>query len=92
MANIRKIIQNHIKKSKEIKEKNDEICHCPPADKTWHEVNEPKVGFSVDLEEQKVGYEQTMLVIGTLGAMFDWWSQLDTGLKSGSRLVCLIIV
>ena len=34
MANIRKIIQNHIKKSKEIKEKNDEICHCPPADKT----------------------------------------------------------
>ena len=72
------------------------ICLCLPPDRTWHKVNEPKVDYSGDLEERKVGHEPrlepcwTKLVIDpqcNVGLMI----LAGLGPKSGFRHVCLII-
>ena len=67
-----------------------------PPDRTWHKVNDPKVDYSGDLGEWKVGHEPrvepywTMLVIGTQCTMGPT-SLAGVGPKSESRHVCLII-
>ena len=51
----------------------------PQPDRTWHKVNDPKVDFSGDLGEGKVGHEPrlepcwTLQVIDPLGAIWAWW-------------------
>ena len=55
----------------------DFICFCLPP---GHNVNDPKVDYSGDLGEGKVGHEPrlkpcwSMLVIGLLSAMWFWWA------------------
>ena len=34
------------------------ICLCLPPDKIWHKVNDPKVKYSGDLGEEKVGHKE----------------------------------
>ena len=56
------------------------ICLCLQPDRTWHKINDPKVDYSGDLGEGKIGQEPrlesfwTMLVIGQLSAMWAWWA------------------
>ena len=51
------------------------ICLCLPPDRTWPKVIDPKVDYSGNLGEGKVGHEPrldpcwSMLVIGPLSAM-----------------------
>ena len=72
------------------------ICLCLPPDRTWHKVNDPKVDYSRDLGEGKVGHEPrlepclTMLVIGPL-CNVSLMSLARHGPKAGSRHVSLII-
>ena len=59
------------------------ICHCLPPDRTRHKVNGPKVDYSGDLGEGKVGHEPklescwNMLIIGPPSAMWACWAKLD---------------
>ena len=51
------------------------ICHCLPPDRTRHKVNDPKVDYSGDLGEEKVGQKprleprRTVLFIDPLSVM-----------------------
>ncbi len=38
-----------------------DICLCLPLDRTWHKINEPKVDYSGDWGERKVGHDSTSL-------------------------------
>ena len=44
---------------------------CLPPDRTWHKVNDPKVDYSGDLGEGKVGYEPSWTMLDyVLGLMW----------------------
>ena len=59
------------------------ICLCLSPDRTWHKVNDPKVGLKWELWEREVERCWTLLVIGSLSAMRAWWAYLDMGLNMG---------
>ena len=40
----------------------DDICRCLPPDSARHKVNDPKVYYSGDLSEGKIGREPSLLV------------------------------
>ena len=56
------------------------IYRCLPPDRTWHKINDTKVGLKWGLGEGEFRHEQrfepylTMLVIDPLSAMWAWWA------------------
>ena len=60
-----------------------DICHCLPPERTWHKVNDLKVGLKWRLGEGEVRYELrlepcwTMLIISSFSAMWARWASLD---------------
>ena len=54
-----------------------DICHCLPPDRTWHKVNDPKVNYSGDLGEGKVGHEPKLKAC---------WSMLHIDPPSAMRI------
>ena len=78
-----------------------DICLCLPSDRTWHNVNDPKVNYSGDLGEGKVGHESrlepcwNMLVINwttRFSAIQGWqmfqWCSLPIRSRGPFGLVC----
>ena len=75
------------------------ICRCLPPDMTWHMVkSHGQKAKSGDKGEGKVGNEPrlepcwSMLLIGSLGAMWAWWGKQFHEPKSGSGHVCQVMV
>ena len=58
------------------------IYHCLLPDRTRDKVDDPKVDYSGDLGERRIGHEPrlepcwTMLVLDPLSAMWAWWTKL----------------
>ena len=66
------------------------IGFCLQPDRTWHKVNDPKVGLKWGLGKGNVGHEPrlepcwTRLVISSLSAMWARWSELDMDVSPGT--------
>ena len=76
------------------------MCLCLPLDRTWYKIDDPKVGLMWGLREGEVGYEPrlerclTMLVIGSLSAMWAWWvlQDMDSNVSLGTDAwLCYIL-
>ena len=61
------------------------ICRCLPPDRTWHKVKSLKAGNKLRLEPC-----WSMLLIGSLGAMWAWWGKQFHKPKCGSGHVCRV--
>ena len=73
------------------------ICRCLPPDTTWHNVKSLKADESGDKGEGKVWNEPrlepswSMLLIGSLGAMWAWWGKQFHEPKCGSGHICRVM-
>ena len=73
-----------------------DICQCLPPDKAWHKVKRPKADYS-GVKGEGVGNESrlepcwSMLLIGSLGAMWAWWAKQFHEPKCGSGHVCRVM-